>query len=231
MRASLIALAATLTLAGMPAQAQSDAQPYRAAGNEPFWTLTIGARTMQFEAPGRQPVRVATPRVIHGFAGEMWQTRRVDVNSVHQRCNDGMRGEAYADTVTVKVDGRVYKGCGGEPVASPAPASLLEGSWTIQSIGGRPPLRGTHPSVEFRGDRISGDSGCNRFSGSYRFVRGRLTTGPLASTRRACVGGGANAQEQRLLRLIGQRLSVSSNRGGKLVVTAANGQTLVLARR
>lgn len=231
MRASLATLAALLTLAGLPAHAQSDAQSYRAAGTEPFWALTIGARTMRFEAPGRQPVSVATPRVIHGFAGEMWQTRRIDVNSIHQRCSDGMRDTVYADTVTVKVDGRVYKGCGGDRVAAAAPTSLLEGSWTIQAIGGRPPLPGSHPSVEFRGDRISGDSGCNRFSGSYRFERGRLTTGPLASTRRACVGGGANAQEQRLLRLIGQRLSVSSNRAGKLVITAANGQTLVLARR
>ena len=102
MRVPSLLAASLIALTALPAAAQAQAD-YRASGSEPFWSLTIGARTMRFEAPGRRPVTVATPRVIHGFAGEIWQTRRISVNAVHTPCSDGMSDRQYADTVTVKV--------------------------------------------------------------------------------------------------------------------------------
>jgi heat shock protein HslJ len=225
----LIAAALLLGSTATPALAQ---ESYRATGTEPFWSLTIDARTMKFEAPERAPVTVATPKVIHGFAGEIWQTRRIGVNTVHKQCSDGMSDRIYRDTVTVTVDGRRYEGCGGGTVnAVPAPTSLLEGEWTIKSVNGRLVAPRTSPEIIFRGDRISGDASCNQFNGSYRFSGGRLTAGPLATTRRACVLRGANLQEAAILRLLGQRLSVSSNRGGKLVLTSRHGETMTLVPR
>jgi uncharacterized membrane protein len=47
---------AGLLLAAAPAVAQGEA--YHAAGTEPFWGLTIDARTMRFEAPDRATVSV-----------------------------------------------------------------------------------------------------------------------------------------------------------------------------
>lgn len=40
--------------------------------------------------------------------------------------------------------------------------------------------------IQFREKDVSGFSGCNRFFGTYSFVDGALTFGPLVSTRMAC---------------------------------------------
>src|SRR4051812_30342992 len=108
---TLLAAALMLGSAAVPANAQN--APYRALGTEPFWSLTIDVRTMKFEAPGQHSVTVPTPRVIHGFAGEIYQTRRIGVNTVHKACSDGMSDRSYPDTVQVTVDGKRYTGCGG----------------------------------------------------------------------------------------------------------------------
>ncbi|MES2445155.1 MAG: META domain-containing protein [Pseudomonadota bacterium] len=223
---TLFAAAVTLASLATPALAQRDA-PYRAAGTEPFWSLTIDARTMKFEAPGARSVTVPTPKVIHGFAGEIYQTRRIGVNTVHKACSDGMSDRTYPDTVQVTVDGRRYEGCGGTPAGEQA-RSAIDGSWRIETIAGRPAVRGTSVTVAFNGTRMNGNTGCNSFSGNYRLDRGFLSAGPLITTRRACTRF-TNAQEQSLLGLFGQRLSVSSTRNGKLVMTGRGG-TLVLAR-
>ncbi|ATY31237.1 hypothetical protein CVN68_03955 [Sphingomonas psychrotolerans] len=226
MRLKIIATAGLL-IAALPAQAQT-ARPYQASGTEPFWSLTIAARTMRFEAPGRRTVTVKTPRVIHGFAGEMWQTRRINVNTVHKLCTDGMSDRSYSDTVTVKVDGRTYQGCGGD-VTDPADrGSAIEGAWRIEALSGRPVARGTAPSVTFRDGHISGNASCNRFNGSYGFVRGRLSAGALATTRMACTERVKNVQESAILGLFAEKLTVSRNRAGKLVLTNAAGRTMTL---
>jgi heat shock protein HslJ len=233
MHFSTVAAAALLTLAAsMPAEANAQGAPYKALGTEPFWSLSIDSRNMRLESPDRAPVTVPTPKVIHGFAGEIYQTRRMNVNVVHKSCSDGMSDRTYPDTVTVTLDGRTLQGCGGAPSTAPAPVpgAPILGDWRVQSIAGRPVARGSHVTASFSGGRISGNTGCNRYNGTYRFERGRLTSGPLATTRRACVQQYANNQERTLLNLLGQRLTVSSTRNGRLVLTARNGRTLVLAR-
>ncbi|MES2987277.1 MAG: META domain-containing protein [Pseudomonadota bacterium] len=229
----LIAAALLLGSTVTPALAQ---ESYRAVGTEPFWSLTIGPRTTTFEAPGQRPVVAATPKVIHGFAGEIWQGKRIGVNTVHKQCSDGMSDRTYRNSVTVTVDGRRYEGCGGgvvDQTASPAPPRnlLLEGDWSIQSINGRNVAPRTSPTINFRGQSVSGNASCNRFNGSFDFARGRLNVGPLASTRMACLNRAVNAQESSVLQILRERLTVSSNRGGKLVLTARGGKTLTLAPR
>src|SRR4051812_10702739 len=53
---------------------------YRATGTEPFWGLTIDDRQMVFTQPDAQPLSQPTPKVIVGFAGEIYQTPRLNVN-------------------------------------------------------------------------------------------------------------------------------------------------------
>lgn len=236
MRIPTIAAASLIALTALPAAVQAQAQAqaqiqadYRASGTEPFWSLTIGARTMRFEVPGRAPVTVPTPKVIHGFAGDIWRTRRIDVNTMHRQCNDGMSDRTYPDTVTVTVDGRSFKGCGGEPREAPG-AGPIAGNWRIEALNGRPVARGSSPTVSFEGDRVFGHASCNRFTGTYRFERGRLNTGPLAATKMLCADRVLNFQESSILRLFGERLSVSSNRSGKLVLNGPRGQSMTLVR-
>ena len=73
--------------------------------------VTDDGRTIKFEAPGRTPVTVPAPRAIHGFAGEIWQTRRINVNTVHRACSDGMSDRSYPFTVTLMVMGEQREGC------------------------------------------------------------------------------------------------------------------------
>jgi len=100
-------LAACAPMAG-PAPA-----PYKAVGTEPFWSLVIDQSQLTFTQPEGQPVRQPRPKVIVGFAGEIYQTRRINVNIVHGQCSDGMSDRSYPDKVQVTVDGRQFSGCGG----------------------------------------------------------------------------------------------------------------------
>jgi heat shock protein HslJ len=59
------------------------------------------------------------------------------------------------------------------------PLSTLNGSeWGFPDAG--------DAYIQFREKDVAGFSGCNRFFGSYSFVGGELTFGPLVSTRMAC---------------------------------------------
>lgn len=87
--------------------------PYHAVGTEPFWDLLIDEHNLTFRQPDGQPITQPTPRVIHGFTGEIYQTPRINVNIVHGQCGDGMSDRTYPDKVQVTVDGRQFNGCGG----------------------------------------------------------------------------------------------------------------------
>jgi len=87
--------------------------PYHAVGTEPFWDLLIDDHHLTFAVPGTQAVTEPTPAVIHGFAGEIYQTPQINVNIVHGSCSDGMSDRVYPDKVQVTVDGRRFNGCGG----------------------------------------------------------------------------------------------------------------------
>ena len=88
--------------------------PYRAIGTEPFWNLLIDEHHLTFTQPDALPIQQPTPPVIHGVAGEIYQTPRIHVNIVHSRnCSDGMSERVYPDSVQVDVDGRRFNGCGG----------------------------------------------------------------------------------------------------------------------
>ena len=87
--------------------------PYHAVGTEPFWNLLIDEHDVTFTQPEAQPIRQPTPQPIHGFAGEIYQTPRINVNIVHAQCSDGMSDRVYPDKVQVTVDGHRFNGCGG----------------------------------------------------------------------------------------------------------------------
>lgn len=75
----------------------------------------------------------------------------------------------------------------GETPAPAASTGLDSSTWAIQSIGAitLPPDAGASLSVE-PGGRVSGETGCNRYSGDLSVDGAALTFGPLATTRLAC---------------------------------------------
>ncbi|CAA9498925.1 MAG: hypothetical protein AVDCRST_MAG44-636 [uncultured Sphingomonas sp.] len=109
----LLALPLAALLSGCMSIPAPPPAPYRGTGTEPFWSLLIDERDITFIQPEGQPIRQPSPKVIHGFAGDIYQTPRINVNIVHAQCSDGMSDRVYPDKVQVTVDGRQFNGCGG----------------------------------------------------------------------------------------------------------------------
>jgi heat shock protein HslJ len=85
------------------------------------------------------------------------------------------------------VSGLILSAC----AASVAPSTLAGTSWTLVSYGGAgnqtPAAAGILTSVVFAPNgQVSGNLGCNGFSGTYMVKDGTLVFGPLASTLMAC---------------------------------------------
>ena len=103
-------MVAALALA-VPAAA---AKPYGALGTEPFWSLSIGPKTIIFDQMDQPKVRQATPKPRKTRFGRIYWTKRISVAIIaNQPCSDGMSDYVYRDDVTVIVDGTKYVGCGG----------------------------------------------------------------------------------------------------------------------
>jgi uncharacterized membrane protein len=118
MRALVLAVGAAVLLIGcatVPTAPAGPAATYRAIGTEPFWSVELNGREMVFTEANAPGVRIvdAQPQAIHGFAGDIYQGPRINLNIVHgQRCSDGMSDRVYRDKVQVRVDDRSFEGCG-----------------------------------------------------------------------------------------------------------------------
>ncbi|SAL43252.1 META domain-containing protein [Caballeronia humi] len=81
--------------------------------------------------------------------------------------------------------------------------------------------------------RVSGYSGCNRYMGTYDLKDGKLTFGPLAGTRMACMQGVGGALEQPYLTGLTHiaRSGVQMNPPPQLQLSLDDGQVLTFTRR
>ena len=91
--------------------------------------------------------------------------------------------------------------------SNPTIASRIVGTWTLESweSDGVTVTRPDAPTavVNFLGDgALSGDTGCNRFGGTYEVDGDDLTVTTGPTTRRACTDEVATTQEQALLTLL-----------------------------
>ena len=224
-----LALCPALLIASTAIAAPREA-PYRAVGTEPGWALTIENGLIRYVGDyGKTRVTTTAPMPRPSFNGRRYVTPRITIDITRGECSDGISDRRYPERVTVTVGRHTVRGCGGDPIVAPPRASVIEGNWRIESIEGRP-VRGPRPAtIAFNGNRISGNSGCNGFGGSFRFERGHVVAGPLISTKMACPGP-SMTQEQALIRLLSQRLRISTNRAGKLVLSTPSLQSLGLVR-
>lgn len=96
------------------------------------------------------------------------------------------------------------------PAEAPAPPAtqanpdvIPAGSWLLEDLGGRGVMDMVQTTIEFDAEGgVFGSGGCNRFTGSYTFERGRLEFSPLAGTKMMCPEAVMD-QEDRFHRALG----------------------------
>ena len=115
--------------------------------------------------------------------------------------------------------------------SAPAPLPLIDRAWTITTIDGAPIAAAEGapaPTLRFANDTVSGSGGVNRLSGSAKIGEGRVTIGPLLSTRMA--GPPAlMAQEDAIIRAL-DAVRTWSIVGGDLLLQDVDGVARIRAR-
>jgi heat shock protein HslJ/uncharacterized lipoprotein YbaY len=179
---------ATLTLRG---EAQPECTVLREApdalqarGHEPSWQLELGTE-LRFRAEGLRIEGTAPPTTGAGDARRQAGVvagRRVDLTLAPRICRDSMTGMPHPYTAEVVIDGRVFRGCGGEPEAL-----LIGAEWIVETIDGAPATGRVAPTLDFGVDgRLAGRATCNAYTTSYVLTGERLAIGATATTMASC---------------------------------------------
>lgn len=117
-------------------------------------------------------------------------------------------------------------------------AQALRGSWDVTALSTgdaiSSPVAGSTLTLDFTAKEVSGESGCNRYSGPFETSgTDAITLGPLRSTRRACADPAVSTQEQQFeaalelaetYQVTGKQLTLFRD-GGTIAVTAERATT------
>ena len=109
----------------------------------------------------------------------------------------------------------------------PVPSS----SASSTSIAGGAPIT-LNFSTQGGQRKTNGFSGCNRFAGTYDLTDGKLSFGPLASTRMACAPGPGSALEQPFLQGLTdiEKTGVQMQPPQQLQITLKNGDVMTFTQ-
>lgn len=157
---------------------------YFAAGTEPFWLFGVEGGTMKFRPMDGEEIVIKsfTAKELSGNRRE-YRSKRIAADISPGPCSDGMSDRSYYDHVTVRVDGKEFRGCGGGVIQQ---GSLAGTKWQLVSLNGDDLADSAKTEIAFDGKMISGSAGCNRLSGSYKVDDQAITFGPIAATKMAC---------------------------------------------
>jgi heat shock protein HslJ len=110
----------------------------------------------------------------------------------------------------------------GEGVLS---LEALSGTWRLTWIDQEaPPAEVKTPTLELRGLRLAGYSGCNHYTGSFEELGpGKVKVAPLAGTRMACAPANMNLEQEYLRRL--ERVDRYTFLAGKLALSGPRGDS------
>lgn len=227
----MLALACAVTAASaadVPGTSAAE-ETLRARGNEPSWLLTLSGDGISFEVMGQEPGFKAPSfrrEVVDGHpritAGEGDKTLTAKITE--KMCTDTMSGMPFPVGVEVTFGGKQFTGCGGEIMTA------IEGGWRVIRLGEDMPPEGVTVTIAFAPDgSVSGNSGCNRFNGSYTLSGEGLSFGSMAVTRMACKGAGMQT-EQRFLDLLTKITRATPGDNAQLRLMAGDDQAMVLDR-
>ena len=141
-------------------------------------------------------------------------------------CYDDATGMPYPHRAALALDGQEMRGCGGDA------ASLLTGAeWQIEDVGEMGIIDGSNITISFDANgRVSGRTGCNRFSGIYMLDGEGLGFGQMAATMMGCPEA-MMTQEQRVLDALQHVVRFDIDETGALLLIGPAGETLLTARR
>jgi len=158
---------------------------YAAAGNEPGWSLGIsdGQITLltdygqQRRSASLPPIRVRDGAYVLTLADPT-----LEIAVREDLCHDSATGMPYPDSLTLTDGAKTLTGCGGDPL------SLLSGAdWVVETIAGTETPDAPKPTLAFGdSDRVTGSSGCNRYTAAFSLTGEGVSIGQAASTMMAC---------------------------------------------
>ena len=199
--------------------------PYRGGGNEPGWIVVLEDGQLRLLADYGE-VEVEEPLTGARIEGGVifHEGARVAVRVTPGLCRDDATGMPHPDAVEVRWDDRALDGCGG------APEALLEGpAWDLVEIGGVPAAEGAE--ILFAEGRLSGSSGCNRFTGAFEVSGERVVVGPLAGTRMACPAPFGEQEQRHYEALAGVGQFDFDAEGQLMLIDYETGDVVVRAAR
>lgn len=198
---------------------------YSAAGTEPFWSFNVEGGTMKFRPVDGEEIVVKsfTMKDLPDYRRE-YRSKRITADISPGPCNDGMSDRSYYDNVSVRVDGKEYRGCGGGVMMQ---ASLAGTKWQLVSLNGDKISDPEKTDIRFDGKTISGTAGCNRMSGSYKIDNDTISFGPIAATKMACPDPWMQI-ETKFFSVLASRATYRRNGYGLLLLRGESGNEAAL---
>ena len=134
------------------------------------------------------------------------------------------------DRLTVRTTTR-----GADLIYRALSARELLGDWEVTSYF-RPGaitsvLAGTTITATFDRKTISGNSGCNNYSGRYESDETKIEIGPVAATQRACADNAVNQQESEYLAALDLVRTFTLDSNGLTFLRADGGIAVTMTRR
>lgn len=118
-----------------------------------------------------------------------------------------------------------------EQTSAPS-AAALQGRWQLTALQGADVAEGSRAFIEFsEPPRLTGNGGCNRFFGVYRYQeQGLVIESALGSTKMACAPE-VMVQEQRLFQLLPKAVTIDEVTENQLTLNASDGDELIRVER
>lgn len=187
-----------------------------AKGNGGTWNLEIDLdKNIVFESAGeRLKLNALEPaeQKLADNKGYIYRAKTeagtLTVRLTSQTCTDKASGRSFPYEVEVTANAQSYTGCGLF-----LHDNRLNGNWTLQELNGKALNAADYgkglPTLDLQlaTQRVSGQSGCNRFTGAAEAMGDKLVFGNLAGTRMACPGAAMQTETQYLGLLSGKALT------------------------
>lgn len=107
---------------------------------------------------------------------------------------------------------------------------VVDGKWHVFEVDGKP-FENSKVFIQFdeSSNRIFGNTGCNRFSGTYNLEDGKFSVKGVASTKMACFGDGVMENEALIFKALSDA-EVLKNKGETITVSTEGKVRLKLRR-